>query len=117
VDHRQVLLPDAAGEPVLLHPRVRLGGRAHDDETGRVPVQSREDAWLCPVPIAQVPEDGVQQRAGPVPVRGVHHLSGRLVEDEEPVVLVDDRQGAVLGLRTLASPRRLNLFGHFQHPS
>ena len=38
--------------------------------------------------LAEVPLEGVDQRAGPVPLRRVDDHVGRLVHDREPVVLV-----------------------------
>ena len=57
---------------------------------------------IIAVEVAQVAEvklQGVDQRAAPVPLGRVHHHVGRLVDDGEVLVLVEDFERDVLGDR------------------
>ena len=78
-----------------------IGRFGHDQQAGRVLVDAVDEAHVRVVGIVagivlQVPGDGVDQRAVPVAVAGMHHEARRLVDHQHVVVLIDDVQGDVL---------------------
>ncbi len=78
----------------------RLGDQHHP---GRSPGRGRfTNPTLSPKPgflPAEVPEQGVEQRPVGMTLGGVRHHARRLVQGEEPVVLVEDGEGDNLALR------------------
>ena len=85
--------------------RRRLGD--DDDPGGELVEAADERRPLRSRPVARMPQQGVQQRAGRVLVGGMHHHAGRLVEREQVIVLEEDVEPDVFG-RHLA-PARLAL--------
>ena len=69
-----------------------------DQEAARVLVEAVHDAGARHAgERGRVREQGVEQRSAPVAAAGVHDQPRRLVDDEERVVFVDDRERDVLG--------------------
>ena len=82
--------------------RLGLRGLGGDDEARRVFVDAMDEAHggvvgVISGVVAQVPGQGVDQRAGVVAATGVDHEAGGLVDDDDVVVLVGDVEGDVFG--------------------
>ena len=82
----------------------RLVGRVvlgHHQQPGGVAVEPVHDPRAQPPPhpgqIGDVVEERVHQRPARVAGRGVHHQAGGLVHHQQRVVLMDHREGDVLG--------------------
>ena len=93
-DERQVLALQLVLADELLEPAMRLG-RARDHEQARgVAVEPVDD----PRPVDLVParrvvgEQAVDERAGRMAGRRMDHEPGRLVDDEQVLVLVGDHE-------------------------
>jgi len=69
-----------------------------DEQAGGLLVQTVDDTWAAAVAAAQATaHETLHEGAVLVARRGVDDDAGRLVDDEDPVVLVDDAHGHVLG--------------------
>ena len=78
---------------------VRLFASRHDQQAGRVAVDAVDD----PRPVRHLasgdaPEEPVHERPRRMPGRRMHHDPGRLVHDEQVLVLVRDPERELLGL-------------------
>jgi hypothetical protein len=78
---------------------LRLRRPRHDEQAARVLVEAVHDPGAGDLrEPRRVVQERVHQRAPPVPGPGMDHQPGRLVDDQERVVLVHDRQGDRFGL-------------------
>ena len=98
VDDRQILLYEASCLHRLREPRVRGLGLRDDEDAGGVLVETVDEpgAVRLAAPLLRAEEERVHEGAVPVPDRGVDDEAGRLVEDEEVLVLEEDRERDVL---------------------
>ncbi len=110
LDERQVLALDAPLAQLLLHRAQNRLALGRQQQAAGVAVQAVHDAAAVGVDAAR--GERLRQRAGPVAGRGMHDQAGRLVDDEQRVVLVGDveRDGRPRR-RHVAGRRRLRL-GH-----
>ena len=85
---------------------VGLLAARHDEQPRRVLVEAMDDARARLVPAADaVLHEPVDERAVLVPGRRMHDDAGRLVDDQQPVVLVDERAVSASGLERCAGRR------------
>ncbi len=110
-DEREVLAGQLPALHELLEPLVRLLRARDDEQPRRVAVEAVDDARPVLLP-ALGPRgcERLHERAAGVPGRRVHDDAGGLVDDEEVLVVVRDRElgqrdGGLLGYRS----RRLDL--------
>jgi hypothetical protein len=93
LDEREVLAPDLAPRQRLLQAAVHRVALGHDEQPRGVAVQAMDDARPPGVVAARrAPGQRLGQRALAVPARRMHDDAGRLVDDDEVLVLVGDRE-------------------------
>jgi len=115
-DERQVAAVEQSLADEILKPAVGLLGPGDDKESRRVAVEAVDDAR----PLRDVPpgdpsrEERLHERPARVARRGMDDDPGRLVDDEQVLVLVGDPQLALLGLEGDVVPL---LDVHFQQLS
>ena len=100
--HRHVLAPRGLVEELTSEMRLCVRGLGHDEQSRRVLVDAvhQTEARVRDVivgSVAEMPCQGVHQRARPVAVTGMYNQSGRLVDNQHVVVLVNDVERDVLG--------------------
>jgi hypothetical protein len=104
-DEGDVLTLERTVADELLEAFVRLLRARHDEEARRVAVETVDDARAILVTTRRtVLDEGLRERAARVSRAGVHDDAGRLVDDEEVVVLVRDSE---VGARLLRRGRTL----------
>src|SRR5581483_5492521 len=114
-DEREVALQNAAGGPLSLEVAQRRVGPGDNHQPRRVAIQPVDEPGTVDLPDAQPGverEEGVDERPGWVAGRRVHDKPGRLVDDEDGVVAVDEPERDRLGLeRGPGGGRQLDLDG------
>ena len=81
----------AARERALQQPVGLLGAR-DDEQTGGVAIQAVHDPRALRLPAGGDAGEQLRERALAVPASGVHDEAGGLVDDEQVLVFVDDRE-------------------------
>ena len=89
-------------EELLAEVGLGLGGLGYDEEAAGILVYTVDETYLGVAGVVarivpEVPGEGIDEGAGIIAASGVYDHAGRLVDDEEDVVLVGDVQGDVLG--------------------
>ena len=78
--------------------RLRLNGLGDHHQTSGVFVQAMHDPRTRYIDdVRYVVQQGIEQSAVGMPGSRVHHQAGRLVDDQDVIVFVNDVQGDVLG--------------------
>jgi hypothetical protein len=103
VDDGEIVFLGGRGRRALERGVDRRGLGDDDDAGGQLVEAADERGPLRSRPAARVPQQGVQQRAGRVLVRRMHHHAGRLVQREQVFVLEEDVERHVFG-RHLTAP-------------
>lgn len=89
---------------------MRLGVACEDEEAGRVAVEAVDDSRPVGVlSTGRPPEERVDERAAPPAGTRVDDDAGGLVDDQQVLVLVGDREGHVLALERRLRRLRLEL--------
>lgn len=89
-DNRQILLRDTAGVRISLHPRVRSGRQCNQNDARGVFIKTAEKTRPYAVPIAQVPENPVENSPRRVAIRRMNDDAGGLVDRHDVFVLIED---------------------------
>jgi len=100
-DERQIAAVERPLANELLQSAVGLLGAGDDEESGRVAVEAMDDARpFRGISPGNAPrEERLHERSTRVARRGMNDDPGRLVDDEQVLVLVGDPQLALLGLK------------------
>ena len=105
-DERQVVALDLPARNQILKSLVGLVRARHDEEPGSVTVEPVDDPGPVSSPPPDRPDEAVDERSASVPRSRVHDDAGRLVDDQQMLVLVGDAEIDLLGLERLRRLRR-----------
>ena len=103
---REVFALDLATRERLLQRRVRLLGARDDEQPGGVAVEAVDDAGALGVAAGGAVREQLRERVLAMALGGMHDDAGRLVDDEQVLVLVGDAKGLAGGAAAPGSRRR-----------
>ncbi len=93
VHEREVLAHDVPLRERLLQATMGLVRACDDEQTGGVAIEAMDDAGALGIgPSGDSGAEQLGERAGAMPARGVNHEAGGLVDDEQLVIFVGDRE-------------------------
>ncbi|MEO5823375.1 MAG: hypothetical protein ABIT71_22965 [Vicinamibacteraceae bacterium] len=106
VDDREVILVDGAPRHRPGQRRVDGGRLGDQHDAGRLAIEAVDEVDAPAAPrVRQMREQRVHQRAGWIPARRMHDQAGRLVDGQQRVVFIEDRERPGFG----DMPARLEL--------
>ena len=101
-DHRHILAPGGVVKELLPERTLHLCGLGDHQESAGILVDAVDQPYRRIIDIKvgvipQVPSKPIEERPVPVAMPRVDHQSGRLIDHQEPVILVDDLERHLLG--------------------